>query len=206
MITGALSDIHLPTGTFACPCCIYLQCISNGAMSYLGCVGASQGCCQQAKTKQSPAFSRGDASSSVFIHIWCPYGWNALEGLQPSARSWYCNEFGHPNGAGDTSCSSTGLHHTTGVPPLFALLAPLREASKLPGCLRKLSLSWVVSFGPEFLSASPAPCAATAGKAVNAKGFILQVFHYSEAFDWSNIKNISPVLEFLCSLLSTTYF
>lgn len=75
------------------------------------------------------------------------------------------------------------LHRTMGLPPPSALLVPLREASELPGCLRKLLLSLVVSFGPEFLSASPAPCPAIAGKSINANRFILQVFHYSEAFD-----------------------
>lgn len=75
------------------------------------------------------------------------------------------------------------LHHTVGLPPPSALRAPLREASKLPGCLRKLLLSLVVSFGSEFLSSSHPPRPAIAGKAMNASRFILQVFHYSEAFD-----------------------
>lgn len=42
------------------------------------------------RAKQHLAFSRGDASSAPFIWVLCPYGWNALEGLQPFARSWYC--------------------------------------------------------------------------------------------------------------------
>lgn len=70
------------------------------------------------------------------------------------------------------------------LPPASALPAPLREASMLPGCLRKLLLSLVVSFGPKFHRTSPPhPLPAIAGKAINTNRFLLQVFHYSEAFD-----------------------
>lgn len=150
-------------------------------------MGASQGCCQQAKAKQSPDYSHGmppwlySSKYSVLTEML----WKVSSSLMGAGIA-----MSYVTPKGQMLLAVTGdykekywLHHPTGLPPPSALLAPLREASKLPGCLRKLLLSLAVSFGPGFLSSSRPPCPAIAGKAMNANRFILQVFNYSEAFD-----------------------